>query len=312
MHVELRVNMAHVGFHRVVRQHELFLNDGARASARKQLEYLGFARGEAMLLGDGGAGGFERGVVRFLLKAFRRFGFFGELRCGFFAARVLHEAFCMGGSNALDGFGEAVIAHADIVVCDERERNGHGNPRGDGRVARRYFIDELRDGRANANAEPLRGQKRRGNGNRAQLVARANSGDETVHEHVEQVGSRAQERAMGLHVEWIGAAEKPQRRREEAAEKQQRCREEAGEYEQHRPSVKRVGGNRASHHDNDKRNGDGNERNKRSCNRGSAARSAKWKPHAMLNSRIETNARLENDTYEDGLVILSTLGAVES
>lgn len=68
MHVELRVNMPHVGFHRVVRQHELFLNDGARASARKQLEYLGFARGEAMLLGDGGAGGFERGVVRFLLK----------------------------------------------------------------------------------------------------------------------------------------------------------------------------------------------------------------------------------------------------
>ena len=36
------------------------------------------------------------------------------------------------------------------------------------------------------------------------------------------------------------------------------------------------------------------------------------KPHAMLNSRIETNARLENNTYEDGLVILSTLGAVES
>ena len=80
---------------------------------------------------------------------------------------------------------------------------------------------------------------------------------------------------MGLHVEWIGAAEKQRRRREEAAEKQQRRREEAGEYEQHRPSVKRVGGNRASHHDNDKRNGDGNERNKRSCNRGSAARSAK-------------------------------------
>ena len=126
----------------------------------------------------------------------------------------------MGWSNALDCFGEAVIAHSHIVVCDKRERNGHSNPCGDSRIACRNPVNELRDGRANANAEPLRGQKRRGNGNRAQLVARANSGDETVHEHVEQVRSRAQERAMGLHVEWIGAAKH-----------QEWSREKTGEYE---------------------------------------------------------------------------------
>lgn len=66
MHVELRVNVAHVGFYRVVRKHELFLNDGARAPACKQFEHFGFARGEAMFLGNGGACDFECGLVGLL------------------------------------------------------------------------------------------------------------------------------------------------------------------------------------------------------------------------------------------------------
>ncbi len=76
MHVELRVDVAHVSFHRVVRQHELFLNDGARAPACKQFEHFGFARGEAMFLGNGGACDFECGLVGLLPGAFYKLGFF--------------------------------------------------------------------------------------------------------------------------------------------------------------------------------------------------------------------------------------------
>ena len=246
--------MAHVRFHRVVRQHELFLNNGARASAGEQLEYFGFARGKAMLLRHGGACGFKRRVIGLLLELFRKLGLFGRQgRCAAFAG-VSREAFRMGWPNAFDGFGEAVIAHAHIVVGDKRERDRHGNPYGDERVACRHSVDELRDRGANTNAQPLRSQNRCGNGNRAQLVSRANGGDEAIHEHVEHIGSRAQKRAVRLHAEWVAPAEQQQRRREESRE-----------YEQRGSSIQPVGGNRPARYNDHERNGDGDERNERAC-----------------------------------------------